>query len=200
MIKKGAMQEGGVSDSAEAHSRLKREANVPFTIKGYAGCTIRRVDGSVEEIPMQPNIVTAAGFAWIAEKLYDSDSNNTETAYWMGLVNASNAGTDWQTNTNYAITDISSPTSPNNGLKRQRANDETWNSGSRTLVMTQTFTNSTVDAGSTVTGIRSLTLRNHETSTAQAALIHVVRLDNAFNLNAGDSVDVTWNIVLSEPT
>ena len=63
-------------------------------------------DGSVEEIPMQPNIVTAAGFAWIAEKLYNSDSIDTETAYWMGLVNASNAGTDWQTNTNYPITDI----------------------------------------------------------------------------------------------
>ena len=190
MIKRGVAQGGGVADNAEAHPRLHKKAEASFTIKGYAGVTIRRVDGSVEEIPMQPNIVTKAGFAWIAEKLYDSDSNNNENAYYMGM---SKTDTTWVTDNNYTVTELS-----DTGLTRKRADTENWDAGEKTLVMTQSFTN---DTANTVSGINSLTLRNVSgTATTASTLVHIVKLDSAFNLNAGDSVDITWNIVLSEPT
>ena len=189
MIKKGIMQGGGISDKAFATPRQKKTADVSFTIKGYAGATIRRKDGSVEHRAMQPNVVTKAGFAWIAEKLYDAGSNDAETAFFMGMTKTD---TTWDTDTNYTVTELS-----DTGLTRKQAMTEVWNAGSKTLVMKQSYTNGSAN---TVSGINSLTLRNVSgTGTASTTLVHIVKLDAPFNLNAGDSVDLTWNIVLSEP-
>ena len=198
-------QGGGVSDSAEATPRLSKKANVSLGVKGHAGVTIRRVDGSIEHIPMHPNVITTSGFAWIAEKVYDSDSNNTETALYMGLTKDN---TVYTSNNDYTVADLTAPSTPADsfGLQRKAADTETYAPGTNpTIVLKQTFTNATVDTGSAVNNIQALTLRNtlsnrNTANPGNSTLIHVVRLTNAFNLNPGDSVDVTWNIVLSEPT
>ena len=77
---------------ATATPKIKRHTEPKLTIKGYAGITIRREDGTVvERRAPAPNYITQAGFEWIADSLYDG-TEPAGQARWLGLSATSVSG------------------------------------------------------------------------------------------------------------
>ena len=174
-----------MGDSAMVKPVAKKTGGIDFNLKGYAECDIIRANGEREHIDPHPNAITGNGFGWIADQLYES-TRPIGPAIYLGLYKHSTAVSS---GANPSITDIG-----DGGLERGEADSEDYAEGSKTMEVKKKFTNS---SGATVTAIRTLTLYN---ASENGILIHVVVLDSGFNLDDGDAVEVTWKIVLSEPT
>ena len=189
-MNKVSQASGGISTTATVKPIKNRKAFPKVGIKGYASCTIHRVDGTTEYIPARPNVIPQAGFSWLADSLYDG-TEPAGQARWLGLSTTNITSPMRDPNDNFTVVDLTSP----DGVKRKETRTSDYNNSNRTMVLDQIFTNATVDTGTRITGIRTLTLYTAETG---GTLIHAV--DTAtFALNAGDSVEVDWTITLSEP-
>ena len=179
----------GMDARATATPKIKRHTEPKLTIKGYAGITIRREDGTVvERRAPAPNYITQAGFEWIADSLYDG-TEPAGQARWLGLSATSVSGKN--SGDNFTVTDITTPA----GLARKETNNSPYAVTPKTMSLDATFTNATSDTGTRITGITTLTVYSAKTG---GTLIHAVHTA-PFALNAGDSVEVDWTITFSEP-
>ena len=185
MHKKKASGAFGMGDSATAKPILQKKGGIDFNLKGYAECDIIRANGEKEHIDPHPNAITGNGFEWIGKFLYDA----TRPAGPGNFLGLSKNGTDVSSGDNPSITDIG-----DGGLIRAVADEEEYDADNTTMEVKKKFTNS---SGADVTGIQTLTLYNELSG---GILVHVVVLGSAFTLSDGDAVEVTWKIVLSEPT
>ena len=177
----------GMAAKATAKPKKVRRPEMKLTIKGYAGVTIRRVDGTVERIEPQPNVITQAGYEWIADSLYDATEPAGQARY-LGL--AKDNISTYLTGRNFTVTDITSPA----GLSRKQSANSPYTVGTKSMALDATFTNGS-SGDAQVTGIRTLTLYS---AASGGVLVHAVNT-SSFNLNGGDSVEVDWTITLSEP-
>ena len=192
MIKRESMGGASFGTKATATPIRKKKAELKLAIKGYAGYTIHRADGSTERHEPRPNVIPQAGYEWIADSLYDG-TEPAGQARFLGLSknNISSTGDNRATGDNFTVTDLAAP----DGIKRRVTRNSPYVSDDKTMTLDALFTNGDADS-SQITGIRTLTVY---TALTGGTLIHAVSVDS-FNLNGGDSVEVDWTITLSEPT